>query len=107
MRGTTRSRRLDESIAVSPETLAPQNNVYRDLGATLDLSFVQEWVHALYAERGRPSIDPVVFFGLHLVMFFEGIRSERKLLATVSLNLPLHRCLGYACDRSTSGRPAM
>ena len=42
MRGTAKSRRLDESIAVSPETLAPQNNVYRDLGVTIDLSFVQK-----------------------------------------------------------------
>ena len=77
MRGTAKSRRLDESIAVSPETLAPQNNVYRNPGATLDLSFVQEWVHALYAERGRSSIDP-------------GICSERQLIAIVSLNPSLH-----------------
>jgi transposase len=44
------------------------------------LSFVREWTRDLYAERGRPSIDPVVFFKLQLVMFFEGIRSERQLM---------------------------
>ena len=43
----------------------------------------------LYAERGRPRIDPIVFFKPQLVMFFEGLRSERKLVETVSLNLPL------------------
>ena len=32
----------------------------------------------MYAERGRPSIDPVIFFKLQLVMFFEGFRSERR-----------------------------
>ena len=90
MRGTAKSRRLDESIAVSPETLAPQNNVYRDLEATLDLSFVQEWVHALYAERGRSSIDPLIFFKLRLVMYIEGICSERQLIAIASLNPSLH-----------------
>jgi len=31
-----------------------------------------------------PSIDPVVFFKLQLVMFFEGIRSERQLMAVVA-----------------------
>ncbi|MGO8948357.1 MAG: transposase [Ktedonobacterales bacterium] len=31
----------------------------------------------MYALGGRPSIDPVVFFKLQLVMFFEGVRSER------------------------------
>ncbi len=30
-----------------------------------------------YAGSGRPSIDSIVFFKLQLVMFFEGIRSER------------------------------
>ena len=33
----------------------------------------------LYAKGGRPSVDPVVFFRLQLVMFFEDIRSEREL----------------------------
>ncbi len=32
------------------------------------------------AHGGRPSIDPVVFFKLQLVMFFEEIRSERQLM---------------------------
>ena len=42
--------------------------------------FVREFVHQTYAGGGRPSIDPVVFFKLQLVMFFEDIRSERLLM---------------------------
>jgi hypothetical protein len=34
---------------------------------------VREFVEKTYAGSGRPSIDPVVFFKLQLVMFFEGI----------------------------------
>jgi hypothetical protein len=41
------------------EDLLPQNNFYRHLEATLDLSFVRDWTRELYAERSRPSIDPV------------------------------------------------
>lgn len=52
----------------------------------------------MYADRGRPSIDPVVFFKLQLVMFFEGLRSERQLIATASLNLAHRWYLGYALD---------
>jgi transposase len=74
MLGPPKPRRLDEPVAVSLEDLLPQNNFYRHLEATLDLSFVRDWTRELYAERGRPSIDPVVFFKLQLVMFFEGIR---------------------------------
>ncbi len=66
--------------------------------ATLDLGFVREWVRELSAERGRPSIAPVVFFELQLAMFFEGLRSERQLIATASLNLAHRWRLGYALD---------
>jgi transposase len=100
MLGPAKSRRLDEPIAVSLEDLVPADNVYRHLEATLDLYFVREWAKQLSAERGRPSVDPIVFFKLQLqlVSLFEGIRSERQLIATASLNLA-HRCyLGYALD---------
>jgi hypothetical protein len=35
----------------------------------LDLSFVRDLVEDCYASSGRPSVDPVVFFRLQLVMF--------------------------------------
>src|SRR5829696_6090462 len=66
MLGPVKPRRLDESIAVSLEDLVPASNFYRHLEAKLDLSFVRDWTQELYAVRGRPSIDPVVFFKLQL-----------------------------------------
>jgi transposase len=98
MLGPAKPRRLDEPIAVSLEDLVPTDHFYRHLEATLDLSFVREWVTEHYADRGRPSIDPVVFFKLQLILFFEGIRSERQLIATASLNLAQRWYLGYALD---------
>jgi transposase len=98
MLGPAKSRRLDQPIAVSLEDLVPRDNFYRHLEAKLDLGFVRGWVQELYAERGRPSIDPIVFFKLQLVMFFEGIRSERQLIAMASLNLAHRWYLGYALD---------
>src|SRR5215203_3675974 len=100
MLGPAKSRRLDEPIAVSLEDLVPTDNFYRHLDAKLDLGFVRDWARELYAERGRPSIDPVVFFRLQLIMFFEGIRSERKLVETASLNLAHRWYLGYALDEA-------
>jgi transposase len=98
MLGPAKPRCLGEPIAISLEDLVPPNHFYRHLEAKLDLSFVREWTRELYAERGRPSIDPVVFFKLQLVMFFEGIRSERQLIETASLNLAHRWYLGYALD---------
>src|SRR3954470_20246596 len=98
MLGPAKPRRLDEPIAVSLEDLVPNDHFYRHLEAKLDLGFVRDWVLERYADRGRPSIDPVVFFKLQLVMFFEGIRSERQLIETASLNLAHRWYLGYALD---------
>src|SRR4051794_27700660 len=100
MLGPVKPRRLNQPIAVSLEDLVPRDHLYRRLEAKLDLSFVRDWTRELYAERGRPSIDPVVFFKLQLVMFFEGIRSERKLIETASLNLAHRWYLGYALDET-------
>jgi transposase len=77
------------------EDLVPADHFYRHLEARLDLAFVRPWVKALYAERGRPAIDPVVFFKLQLVMFFEGIRSERQLMRVAADRLSVRWYVGY------------
>lgn len=64
----------------------------------LDLSFVYALVGKFYAGVGRPSIDPVVFFKLQLVMFFEDIRSERLLLRQVADRLSVRWYVGYDLD---------
>jgi transposase len=68
-----KKRHFAPLIHTSLEELVPQDHFYRHLDRTLDLSFVREFVQETYAGAGRPSIDPVVFFKLQLVMFFEGI----------------------------------
>jgi hypothetical protein len=61
-----------------PETLVPKGSFYRRLEDRIDLSFVRKLVLPLYDNAGRHSIDPVVFFKLQLVLFFEDLRSERQ-----------------------------
>ena len=63
---------------LSLEGLVPEDNFYRRLERTVDLSFVRELVRDRYASGGRASVDPVVFFKLQLVLFFEDLRSERR-----------------------------
>ena len=80
---------------LSLEELVPKDNFYRRLEGRIDLSFVRELVIDRYATVGRASIDPVVFFRLQLVMFFEGIRSERQLMEIASDRLSIRWYLGY------------
>jgi len=88
------------SSNLSLEELVPKDNFYRCLEELLDLSFVRELVADRYAAIGRTSIDPVVFFRLQLVMFFEDIRSERQLIEIAADRLGIRWYLGYDLHES-------
>src|SRR6059058_6483277 len=90
-----KERNFAQLINVSLEELVPPDHFYRYLERTLDLSFVREFVQETYEGLGRPSIDPVVFFKLQLVMFFEGLRSERQLMRHAADRLSIRWFLGY------------
>ncbi len=89
-------RRLPEDLSL--ENLVPKDSFYRRLEERIDLSFVRELVRPLYAGGGRRSIDPVVFFKLQLVLFFEDLRSERRLMEAVADRLSLRWYVGYDLD---------
>src|SRR5690348_14425211 len=94
----SKERHFAPLIHVSLEELVPHDHFYRHLERSLDLSFVREFVQQTYAGGGRPSIDPVVFFKLQLVMFFEGLRSERQLMRHAADRLSVRWYLGYDLD---------
>ncbi len=85
---------------ISLDDLVPADHFYRHLERTLDLSFIRDLVRPCYAAGGRPSIDPLVFFKLQLVMFFEGIRSERHLMRSVADRLSARWYVGYDLHES-------
>lgn len=90
-----KERHFAPLINVSVEQLVQQDHFYRLLERTLDLSFVREFVQQSYANGGRPSIDPIVFFKLQLVMFFEGLRSERQLMQHAADRHSVRWYVGY------------
>src|SRR5437762_2343040 len=96
----SKQRHFAPLINVSLEDLVPVDHFYRHLEQSLDLSFVREFVQESYAGKGRPSVDPVVFFKLQLVMFFEGLRSERQLMRHAADRLSVRWYLGYDLGES-------
>src|SRR5215831_8995001 len=96
----SKERQFAPLIQVSLEDLVPADHFYRHLERTLDLSFVRTFVQETYAGKGRPSIDPVVFFKLQLVMFFEDIRAARLLMRVVADRLSVRWYLGYDLEDS-------
>jgi len=90
-----KSRVFKPHTEVCLDDLVPQDNFYRQAEGCLDLDFVRDLVCDLYSDTDRPSIDPVVFFKLQLIAFFEGIRSERQLMETVNMRLDHRWYIGY------------
>src|SRR6476646_7250704 len=90
-----KERTFDPLPPVTLEELVPPGHFYRHLERTFDLGFVRDLVRDAYADAGRPSVDPVVFFKLQLILFVEGLRSERQLMRVVADRLSLRWYLGY------------
>jgi transposase len=97
----TKARLFTPLPPVTLDELVPADHFYRHLDRVLDLAFVRDLVQDCYAAgTGRPSVDPEVFFKLQLVMFFEGIRSERQLLRFAADRLSVRWYLGFNLDES-------
>jgi len=87
---------------------ASPSRFYELLNQTLEeMNFAGE-VRALcapaYADKtrgGRPGIDPVIYFKMLMVGFFEGIESERAIAARCADSLSLRGFLGYALTEAT------
>lgn len=76
----------------------PQENIYRKLKETLDLNFLYSETKQYYGTEGQQSIDPVVFFKLILVGYFENLNSDRKIIAHASMRMDILFFIGYDID---------
>ncbi|MFO0004936.1 MAG: transposase, partial [bacterium] len=64
-------------------------------------AFVDEQCRPFYAENGRPSLPPGVYFRMLLIGYFEGIDSERGIAWRCADSLSLRQFLGVALDEDT------
>ena len=95
-----KARAFKTHTQINLDQLVPADNFYRRLESKLDLGYVRDLVAQFYLPNGRPSVDPVVFFKLQLIMVFEGIRSERLLMEQAHLQLAWRWYLGYDLDEA-------
>lgn len=59
------------------------------------------------AKGGRPGIDPVVYFKMLMVGFFEGLESEREIASRCADSLSLRGFLGYPLEEATPEHSSM
>lgn len=99
----TRRRKLDYGMMLVPplENLVPADHPLRRLDAVLDLTFIHKAVRDRYCQdNGRPSIDPEVVVRLFILQALENIRSVRKLMIDVSVNLAYRWFIGYSLEEA-------
>ena len=81
---------------VSLEEMVPADHLLRQIDAAIDFNKVYEFVGDLYCkDNGRPSIDPVVLFKIVLIQHIYGIRSLRRTLEEVGMNMAYRWSIGY------------
>lgn len=78
----------------------PMDNFYRRLNTTLDFHFLYRQTALYYGTEGQESIDPIVFFKLMLVGYFENLASDRRIITTASMRMDILLFIGYNIDES-------
>ena len=76
------------TTVIDLESFVHHDHFLRKVDRVLESAFVRDLTAACYAAgRGRPSIDPEVYFRMLLVAFLYDIRSDRQLCEDVYYNL--------------------
>ena len=82
------------------DAMVPKNHLLRKIQGCLQFNFIYEKTQDLYAQTGRPSVDPVLLIKMLLIGYLYGIKSERRLEEEVSLNLAYR----WFCNLNVSDR---
>ena len=95
---TKRPKRQYSSEIVNLEEMIPQNHFLRVIEKYFDWNFIYEEVEKQYSVFGRPSIDPVVLFKIHILKFLFHEDSLRKTYETLQYNLLYRWFIGYGIN---------
>ena len=78
------------------DDLVPHNHLVRKIKKLVDFSFIYDIVESLYSEdQGRPSIDPVILFKIVFIQYLFNIRSMRRTIEEIEVNVAYRWFLGF------------
>ncbi len=83
---------------ITIDMLVPKEHLVRKIDKAIDLSFIRDKVKHLYSKTGTNSIDPVVLFKIIIIQNIFGIRSMRKTIEEIEVNLAYRWYIGYSLD---------
>lgn len=74
-------------LILNIKELIPENHLLRKINQMISFDFIYDLVVSCYSTNGRPSVDPVSMFKMLLVGYLYGIKSERRLVQEIQLNI--------------------
>ena len=93
-----RQSRQMAMIFVDIESLIPENHLLRKIERMVSFDFIYDLLAPYYPATGRPSVDPVSMFKMLLIGYLYGIKSERRLVEEVQLNIAYRWFCGFELD---------
>ncbi|WP_157359587.1 IS1182 family transposase [Caldimonas brevitalea] len=73
---------------VTLEELVPADHLLRHIERHIDFGFIRvKTAHLYSADNGRPALDPVALFKMLFIGYLFGIRSERRLVKEIEVNV--------------------
>ena len=83
---------------INLDSMVPDDHLLKRLDKLVSFDFVRDSTKSYYSHTGKPSIDPVVLLKMLMVGYLFDIRSERRLVDEISLNLAYRWYIGYDLD---------
>ena len=85
-------------LFVDIESLIPETHLLRKIERMVSFDFIYDLLVPYYPATGRPSVDPVSMFKMLLIGYLYGIKSERRLVEEVQLNIAYRWFCGFELD---------
>lgn len=83
---------------INLDRMVPEDHLLKKLDKLVSFDFVRGITKSYYSHTGKPSIDPAVLVKMLLIGYLFDIRSERRLVEGISLNLAYRWYIGYDLD---------
>ena len=80
--------------------MVPENHLLKRIEKIISFEFVRNKTKTYYSYTGKPSIDPVVLIKMLPIGYLFDIRSERRLIEEITLNLAYRWYIGYDLDEA-------
>ena len=93
-----RQSRQMAMVFVDIESLIPETHLLRKIERMVSFDFIYDLLAPYYPATGRPSVDPVSMFKMLLIGYLYGIKSERRLVEEVQLNIAYRWFCGFELD---------